>query len=222
MTLYTITGALALGMNITGHNVTYTTMITGAYGTVISVFMANWTASSNTISVKSSSITTGMSSIWRGQEISGPGIQRGTLIVSYSASTGILRISKRTTSVQKKPISMSGVLTGKGGTGLYQITTQKRSGSNVLVTGKGRYWGALVPYHNGVKYFGKVVIIDLYKYAHDYSNCIKFIRQEWYDKNMILHYNGSTAGSTCIFILDLSSVSTSIVIFLIVYNLVSI
>ena len=78
--------------------------------------------------------------------------------------------------------------TGKGGTGTYLLSKLQDVSSSMkstTITATNRYWGVLVPYHNGNRgiqgWFGKAVVIDLYKYAEDYENCIvdKNYRWEW-------------------------------------------
>ena len=147
-----------------------------------------------------------------GQTIEGVGIPTGGVSVqqirSYSGGVGAGTFTLSLTQLSPKAsATITTPLTGEGGAGTYLISTPQETGagSNVQLSAQNRYYGVLVPYHNGKKFFGKVVIIDLYKYAHDYSNCIVNKRWEWYEGNSY-RSQGSVKQLACITIFDLASV----------------
>lgn len=202
-------GALAMGMNITNSStsIAATTQIIGAYGYLQSTFNATWSINSDTLLVSASTIR---GDIIIGLELSAVtkiAFQPGTTIksVTQSGSTFTLKISSKTIEASASSTEVKGIFTGKGGPGLYLITVQSSSG-NAMLKASGRYWGVLVPYHNGNKFFGKVLMMDLYRVAKDVDNCMKFVRKEWFNSNIVIQSSGASSTEACIFIFDLSTV----------------
>ena len=115
---------------------------------------------------------------------------------------GTYELSASVAADEDKNVEVTGVtqgFTGKGGDGTYLLNKLQDVSSfmeSTTITATGRYWGVLVPYHNGKQglsgWFGKAVIVDLYKYAEDYSNCIdtKHYRWEW-KENGEFKYRGN-------------------------------
>jgi hypothetical protein len=206
-----------MGMNITNSSssIAATTQIIGAYGYLQSTFNATWSNNSDTLTVPVSTI--------RGDIIVGLGLsavtreafQSGTTIKSYtqSGSTVTLKISLKTIQSSVSSTEVKGIFTGKGGPGLYLITVQSSSGTAMLKA-TGRYWGVLVPYHNGNMFFGKVVIMDLYKVAKDLENCMGFVRKEWFGSNNVIQSSGASSTEACIFIFDVSTVRSILLLYI--------
>jgi len=150
-----------------------------------------------------------------GQTIEWTGIAAGLYSVqqirSYSGGVGAGTFTLSVTQPSTKAsATITTPLTGSGGAGTYLMSTpQETSASNVQLSAQNRYYGVLVPYHNGKNFFGKVVIIDLYKYAHNYLNCIQNKRWEWYESNSYKSH-GSVKQLACITIFDLASVMTKL------------
>lgn len=70
----------------------------------------------------------------------------------------------------------------------------------------GNYYGVLIPYHTGTKFFGKVVRINLKKMANA-TQCGESYVTEYMDASGNVMYNGtSTVDAACVHIMDLSSV----------------
>ena len=111
-----------------------------------------------------------------------------SLSFTGAGGTGSYEISEEVNAADNTVVTVTQSFTGKGGKGTYLLSTLQDASTTMestTITATNRYWGVLVPYHNGKSgiqgWFGKAVIIDLYKYAEDYENCIaeKNFRWEW-------------------------------------------
>lgn len=69
----------------------------------------------------------------------------------------------------------------------------------------GRYYGYLVPHHNGQKFFGKVVRVDL-QGMENVTNCELYIHSEYFDEaSGHVVSSGVSADEACVTVLDLES-----------------
>lgn len=80
------------------------------------------------------------------------------------------------------------------------------SGGFAANTSDGRFFGLLVPHHNGQKFSGKVVRIDL-KAMGNVSECSAKYRMESFDSKGNLNVTGkSDSSDACIFVIDLTTI----------------
>ena len=72
----------------------------------------------------------------------------------------------------------------------------------------GKFYGVLVPHHNGIDFFGKVVRVDLMKMVENSTACLNDWRHEYLDSNMRPHFHGSNATEAipCVHVLDVQTI----------------